>query len=59
MKMGVCAFAAAFFDGSSARLTCHEVCLYLAGLNDNIKNQPFGVEMVHTPLVYRWQTGQW
>ncbi len=50
MEMGVCAFAAAIFDGSSARLTCHDVYLYMAGLNDNIKNQLFGVEMVHTPL---------
>jgi len=50
MQVGVCALAAALFDGSSARLTCHEVYLYMAGLNDNIKNQPFGVEIVHTPL---------
>ncbi len=50
MEMGVCAFAATLFDGSSARLTCHDVYLYMAGLNDNIKNQPFGVEMMHTPL---------
>jgi hypothetical protein len=50
MEMGVCAFAATLFDGSSARLTCHEVYLYMAGLNDNIKNQPFGVEMMHTLL---------
>ncbi len=50
MEMGVCAFAVAIFDGSSARLTCHNVYLYMAGLNDNIKNQLFGVEMVHTPL---------
>ncbi len=50
MEMGVCVFAVALFDGSSARLTCREVYLYMAGLNDNIKKQLFGVEMMHTPL---------
>ncbi len=50
IEMGVCAFTVALFDGSSERLTCHEVYLYMAGLNDNIKNQLFGVEMMHTPL---------
>jgi hypothetical protein len=50
MQMGVCAFAVALFDGSSERLTCREVYLYIAGLNDNIKNQLFGVKMVHTLL---------
>jgi hypothetical protein len=50
MQMGVCAFVVALFDGSSERLTCREVYLYMAGLNGNIKNQLFGVEMVHTLL---------
>ncbi len=50
VQMGVCAFAAALFDGSSARLTCHNVYLYMAGLNDNIKKPALRVEMVHPPL---------
>jgi len=47
MQMGVCAFAAALFDDSSARLTCHGVPLYMASLNDNSK---------FSPSVWRWCT---
>jgi hypothetical protein len=47
MEMGVCAFAAALFDDSSARLACHDVYLYMAGLNDNSKI---------SPSVWRWRT---